>query len=160
MQPHTNTAIWFTPSHTTTTPISPISVVFFPLYNTCSIIQTFLLLCLSAPLCVIVCCYAQPPASELWCYGQALSAFGCSEANQLWQSCKLFLWRAKWAAAHIRSVHHTFIRSQSAPMGPLSVRSERPRPCSTNDMDHKKRLFSVHGGQKERDTKREEVKGG
>lgn len=58
---------------------------------------------LSAPLWVIVCCYAQLPASELGCYGRSLSAFGCSEGNQLWQSCKLFLWRAKGPGAHTRS---------------------------------------------------------
>lgn len=51
-------------------------------------------------------------------------------------------------------VHHTFIRAQSVPMGPLSIRSERPQPGNINDMDHRKRLFSVQAerenGQKER----------
>lgn len=99
---------------------------------------------LSAPLCVIVCCYAQLSATELWCYGHFPSAFGCSEGNQLWQSCKLFLWRAKGAGAHTRSRPlYLFIRAQSVPMDPLSVRSERPLPGNINDMDHKKRLFSV-----------------
>lgn len=36
-------------------------------------------------------------------HSQSLSAFGCSEGNQLWQSCKLFLWRAKEARAHTHS---------------------------------------------------------
>lgn len=40
-------------------------------------------------------------------------------------------------------LHRTFIRAQSAPMGPLSVRPERPWPSNINDMDHKKRLVNV-----------------
>ncbi len=53
--------------HTVTAPISPINLLFFPFYDKCSIIQTiaFPLLCLSAPVCVIVCCYAQLSATEL-----------------------------------------------------------------------------------------------
>jgi len=45
-----------------------------------------------------------------------------------------------------------FFRAQSTPMGPLSVRPERPWPSNINGMYHKKRLFSV---QEEREKKRE-----
>lgn len=129
--------IGFTPLLTSTTPIFLINTLFFPPYDKCSIIQpsAFPLLHLSAPLCVIVCCYAQLSASELWCFGQSLSAFGCSEGNQLWQSCKLFLWRA---GAHTSSPSPYL--HQSAPMGPLSVRSARPQPGNIND--HRKRRES------------------
>lgn len=88
-------------SHMTDIPTCVISdvIFFFSL-----IIQTILSrLCrLLAPLCMIVCCYAQLSASELCRYGQSLTAFGRSEGNQLWQSCKLFLWRAKGAWTHTR----------------------------------------------------------
>lgn len=51
-------------------------------------------------------------------------------------------------------VRHTFIRAQTVPMGPLSIRHERHQPGIISDMDHKKRVFSVQGegedGQKEK----------
>lgn len=78
-------------THANTTPISPINALFSSLYDKCSIIQAFPPLCLSAPLCVIVCSSARLAVGELWCCGCSLSAFSCSEGNQLWQSCKLFL---------------------------------------------------------------------
>lgn len=72
-------------------------------------------------------------------------------------------WVLKGLEHMLAPVRHTFIRAQSVPMGPLSVRPERPQPGNINDMDHKKRLFSVQGksedGQKERDAKREEKEG-
>lgn len=55
-------------------------------------------LCFLPLLCAIVCCDAQ-----LGRPGQSLSAFSCSEGNQLWQSCKLFLLGAKGAGAHAHS---------------------------------------------------------
>lgn len=53
------------------------------------------------------------------------------------------------------AVRHTFIRAQSVPMGPLSVRSERPQPGNISDTGHKKRLFSVQGEREKMDRRRE-----
>lgn len=53
------------------------------------------------------------------------------------------------------AVCHTFIRAQSVPMGPLSVRSERPQPGNISDTGHKKRLFSVQGEREKMDRRRE-----
>lgn len=95
---------------------------------------------LPALLCVIVCCNAEP-----WCPGQSLSAFSCSEGNQLWQSCKLFLLGAKGGLEHMLApVRRASIRAQSVPVGPLSVRLERP-PRNINGTELRKEVVRLFG---------------
>lgn len=54
----------------------------------------------------------------------------------------------------VAPVRHTFI-SQSVPMGPLFVRSERPQPGNINDLDPKKRWFCVQEERKKMNRRRE-----
>lgn len=51
--------------------------------------------------------------------GQFPSAFGCHEGNQLWQSCKLFLWRAFRLGVHALSLPPYLYQGPVGSCGPL-----------------------------------------
>lgn len=69
-------------------------------------------------------------------------------------------WGLKGLEHILTPVRHTFIRSQSVPMGSLSVRADRPQLANINDMDHKKRLFCVQWGWTEEEGYKKRGKGG
>lgn len=52
-------------------------------------------------------------------------------------------WVLKCVEHMLVSACRTFIRAQSVPIGPLSVKTEKPQRGTINGTDHIKRLFSV-----------------
>lgn len=76
---------------------------------------------------VIACCYAQRSAGELWRYSQTPRASGCTEGNQLWQSCKLFPRRAKKGSkAHSLTLPPYLYQGPVSSYGPFICQNWKP----------------------------------
>lgn len=75
---------------------------------------------------------------------EPLSAFSCSEGNQLWQSCKLFLLGAKGAGAHAHSRPPCLYQGPVGSYGPF-IRQAWKAPAISMARSTKKEVVRLFG---------------
>lgn len=124
-------------------PIATIRHVVFPLYHKCSIIETTAFPQASLLLCVLLCVVVLGYLTVSYGAASLRVLLGVVREINFGRAVNYSSRGLNWLQPTLAPVCHSFIGAQSTLIGPLSIRSEKPRPCS--DMEHKKRLFSVQG---------------